>query len=102
MRISDWSADVCSSDLGLGVEALVDLAVGALQRADEGALLLPACPDHLLAGVVARLARLDEDFGFVAGGDLLLGHASSALRSDERRLGKEWFSTGRSRWSRYL
>jgi hypothetical protein len=60
-------------DPGLGVEALVDLAVGALERADEGALLLPAHPDHLLAFVVARLPRLDVDIGFL-GLHGVLGH----------------------------
>ena len=43
-------------DPGLFIEALVDLAVGALERPHEGALLLPAHPHHLLGLVVAGLA----------------------------------------------
>ena len=33
---------------GLGIEALVYLAIGAFQGAHEGALLLPAFPDRLV------------------------------------------------------
>src|SRR3546814_1803041 len=36
MRISDWSSDVCSSDLGPGiVMAVADFAPAAAQAADE-------------------------------------------------------------------
>src|SRR3546814_4815516 len=44
MRISDWSSDVCSSDLGLleGLEAEVDLAVDVLFPAERLARVLRA------------------------------------------------------------
>src|SRR3546814_4678460 len=77
MRISDWSSDVCSSDL---------YAPGAtrphrLSLADVG--LRPTYRSWY------RLA--------VAGGLLCMPLA----RSEERRVGKECVSTCRSRWSPY-
>src|SRR3546814_979530 len=43
MRISDWSSDVCSSDLGIGPRVLVgpDLCAGVLQRVVAGGHALP-------------------------------------------------------------
>src|SRR3546814_8647698 len=75
MRISDWSSDVCSSDLLVG-QFLVERNVGvAVDSRDHGRLL-------------ARRGELFDgrDFG---------------LRSEERRVGKECVSTCRSRWSPY-
>src|SRR3546814_4792858 len=57
MRISDWSSDVCSSDLGLGVQALDVTLFGDFQRRvdedlDELAVLEqlarhpPLCPER--------------------------------------------------------
>src|SRR3546814_13215289 len=80
MRISDWSSDVCSSDLGRNARTI---------RAQ--------CPDHRPRPcadgrrprlVPALLVRSAADF-------------RRALRSEERRVGKECVSTGRSRWSPY-
>src|SRR3546814_6376633 len=93
LRISDWSSDVCSSDL-----CAVALIYGtaALER-----LGLPAEPGHARPfgdGVVyvdPRLATL--------GARALLPRATTAesLRSEERRVGKECVSTCSSRWSPY-
>src|SRR3546814_2624197 len=78
MRISDWSSDVCSSDLPLFHPA-ADVPAGARGRVD------------LRAG--RRLA------GLPLAADGLLGHRQA--RSEERRVGKECVSTCRSRWSPY-
>src|SRR3546814_13704595 len=95
MRISDWSSDVCSSDL-------LDLAlVLAARHVDE--------IDHHQAAKVAD-AHLAGDFlgrlqvGVERG--LLdvaaLGGARGVdIRSAERRVGKACVSTCRSRWSRF-
>src|SRR3546814_6841529 len=86
MRISDWSSDVCSSDL------LCQQGVARSRgRREVPARQLPGDdPVHFLrirAVEVARAqARLD-----MADGD----------RSEERRVGKECFCTCRSRWSPY-
>src|SRR3546814_18632080 len=97
MRISDWSSDVCSSDL---------LAhVGDLRRALDGAE-----PAHQAGGVgeaaEARQRRLEA---LAVGGGQAVGvvldpealSVAAELRSEERRVGKEGVRTCRSRWSPY-
>src|SRR3546814_6358266 len=81
MRISDWSSDVCSSDLR-DRQALRHLSkhrriAGAFADAVDGALDLPGAGLH-------RRQRVGD-----------------AERSEERRVGKECVSTCRSRWSPY-
>src|SRR3546814_6085311 len=78
MRISDWSSDVCSSDLLLRAVALDD-----------------APPEHHRDAI-----RHGERLLLVMG-DQDEGDADGALRSEERRVGKECVSTCRSRWSPY-
>src|SRR3546814_14847481 len=88
MRISDWSSDVCSSDLadhrgghhGDALHDAVERFAGAL-----GGL-------HL-----ERIGRAVGGFGACA------PHLTQLRfdRSEERRVGKECVSTCRSRWSPY-
>src|SRR3546814_8550775 len=78
MRISDWSSDVCSSDLG--VEAV---------RASMGAIFT----QKLVS------ARWDDSLAWLRAGPGQL--VATWLRSEERRVGKECVSTCRSRWSQY-
>src|SRR3546814_4670652 len=87
MRISDWSSDVCSSDL----------------RADQ-----PRQGANLFArqrhGAVTRY-RTGTDRRRIAERTSPLHYCRRSLangvRSEERRVGKECVSTGRSRWSPY-
>src|SRR3546814_7968187 len=79
MRISDWSSDVCSSDL-------IEQLPGGLAAARAAAGLLMPDVEH---GVVAVRQQL------------LLAGGAAAERSEERRVGKECVSTCRSRWSPY-
>src|SRR3546814_3179492 len=82
MRISDWSSDVCSSDLpGL---------VAVPQICDETAKQIPCG---------GRLPR--RPFNRESHGKPRLIRLSAAARSEERRVGKEGVSTCRSRWSPY-
>src|SRR3546814_10932549 len=71
MRISDWSSDVCSSDLAevdQGVEVLRRLQPHAAAAAAIAAIG-PAERDELLApetdAAVAAVSGSDGDFGFV-------------------------------------
>src|SRR3546814_21029662 len=91
MRISDWSSDVCSSDLPVGgVEAkLIAGGEGADQRPH---LVRPA---HREGRMMQQ--RLDPPQRVGQGGGRLDGEP----RSEERRVGKECVSTCRSRWSQY-
>src|SRR3546814_15246887 len=73
MLISDWSSDVCSSDLLYGVSVPVDRITVTSSGMQVIMLAMQA-----LIGV----------------GDELV-----VVRSEERRVGKECVSTCRSRWS---
>src|SRR3546814_5058780 len=103
MRISDWSSDVCSSDLATGVEygrngdqllsrvrnRMLDrltgmqvfsqaAALGSLSAAARALAMSPAMATRHVDALEARLGR-----------------------SEERRVGKECVSTCRSGWSPY-
>src|SRR3546814_3980180 len=91
-RISDWSSDVCSSDLLVGIGA--SIAFGHLDDAEGRDLRRSAVGD----------ARADPDE--VAGGPRVrerqqdaVGRLAPGWRSEERRVGKECVSTCRSRRS---
>src|SRR3546814_6790691 len=74
MRISDWSSDVCASDLPT--------------RSDKGVgLVIPTLLSWTGSAVVHDIKG--ENWQLTAG------------RSEERRVGKECVSTCRSRWSPY-
>src|SRR3546814_19227080 len=97
MRISDWSSDVCSSDLITGRDAfdrtilIVEDFGGGKARED-----FDAQPFGLLgepAAKIAETARIGALVVHEAGRD--------EFRSEERRVGKECVSTCRLRWSPY-
>src|SRR3546814_3973867 len=86
MRISDWSSDVCSSDLGA---AFVSVTIGIKLHDRE---------DHA-AYLASWLQALRNDKRCIFTAARLAQDASD--RSEERRVGKECVSTCRSRWSPY-
>src|SRR3546814_12079415 len=97
MRISDWSSDVCSSDL---------LAFG------DGSLLFIDSPGHArhhfsVWDAVSRGFFTGDTFGLsyrefdTAAGPFVMPTTTPVQRSEERRVGKECVSTCRSRWSPY-
>src|SRR3546814_19831783 len=96
MRISDWSSDVCSSDLP-GRLALIHVDQdGQARNYSFGDM-------HESSN---RLANLFLALGAKPGDriGILLPKAPEtayAHRSEERRVGKECVSTCRSRWSQY-
>src|SRR3546814_10316793 len=85
MRISDWSSDVCSSDL-----ALRDRILGRVVVSD---VVNPETQETVFE--VGKL--LDEDAVELI--DHLGIDEVRVRRSEERRVGKECVSTCRSRWS---
>src|SRR3546814_19367308 len=83
MRISDWSSDVCSSDLSRTAQRRLCNSPHSLHPAVRASApkLRPGCRQHRPEGVMP-MEFFEE-------------------RSEERRVGKECVSTGRSRWSPY-
>src|SRR3546814_4976244 len=81
MRISDWSSDVCSSDLYL-----------------DGPDHARARPAQHCRGRLARCQPCSCDPVRQYSG---LPRETHGCRSEERRVGKECVSTCRSRWSPY-
>src|SRR3546814_8063209 len=88
MRISDWSSDVCSSDL--------------LGRRNTKARARQSARRRLL---IQRPERRTEALSFRLGGPVMqlegscrCGAVGFSVRSEERRVGKECVSTCRSRW----
>src|SRR3546814_17140467 len=98
MRISDWSSDVCSSDLYLAVLVLALSGLNVVVVLGIGIAL---------AGVFGFVLSPGYDWPAFAG-DIYGGYESmveitllSLLRSEERRVGQGCVSTCRSRWSPY-
>src|SRR3546814_6885504 len=98
MRISDWSSDVCSSDLDRRRGRR--LADGALIAQHQG-LNSPAVPAAV--GAAVRLGRNQEKMEESESVDSNHHEPSWFVRisSEERRVGKECVSTFRARWSPY-
>src|SRR3546814_15583655 len=96
MRISDWSSDVCSSDL----EQLLGRPREAVDLVEEQHLTLLERGQHggQVPGVLDRGAARHAQRRAELGGD---DHRERRLRSDERRVGKTGVSTCKSRWSPY-
>src|SRR3546814_15378339 len=107
MRISDWSSDVCSSDLLLEDHRDLpppDPAHLAGREADEVALLARAVPEADLAADDPPRRRGDEPHDRQAGHGLARAGFPDdcdrlAARSEERRVGKECVRTCRFWWS---
>src|SRR3546814_3584240 len=91
MRISDWSSDVCSSDLDRSHRRRRQRLRGARRR---GA----GPPRPRLRPHDAPRRRGARRGG---GGRRSAAGGRSVRRSEERRVGKECVSTCRSRWSPY-
>src|SRR3546814_12453627 len=101
MRISDWSSDVCSSDLLASLQGLLktDLT-GVLKNGydlnnNRQGGITQAQRLNLIA-----LGGLDNYGGRISAqtGDAVI---TTGNRSEERRVGKECVSTCMSRWSPY-
>src|SRR3546814_12846450 len=104
LRISDWSSDVCSSDL-----VVDDGRQGVTTAVEPGRAEHPHDLRDLhrrQLGTVGADAQPPTRAGALEGGDELVVARSqldrSVDRSEERRVGTAWVRTGRSRLSRYL
>src|SRR3546814_15620663 len=99
MRISDWSSDVCSSDLLI----LVDPKVLELKSYDDiPHLLSPVVTEPPKAVRALKWAVEEMERRYRMMSEISVRNLASfneKVRSEERRVGKECVSTCRSRWS---
>src|SRR3546814_11621680 len=105
MRISDWSSDVCSSDLLPEVVEGANLGEGIIASTlsergltnepmyeGEPILAVAAVDELTAAEAIERIQIEYEPLPFVV---------DPVERSEERRVGQKCVSTCRSRWSTY-
>src|SRR3546814_18955833 len=114
MRISDWSSDLCSSDLEYRLALAERIDIGRVEkgdtalerRLDEGPAGVfiehPVAPGRRAIGHAAEAEARHFHAGgtetdLIHGGILLAGRGEG--RSEERRVGTECVSTGRFRGS---
>src|SRR3546814_13116386 len=104
MRISDWSSDVCSSDLTAVPDSDKMLVIARTQRLDE--------VERKTLGISLFMIDVDREglthFPIEKAGthtltssNVFFDNVRIEPRSEERRVGKECVSTCRSRWSPY-
>src|SRR3546814_12203903 len=127
VRISDWSSDVCSSDLRIANDIQLEQRLAVVGDAGNGIagaiapLVLESIgcdvvplycdvdgefPNHHpdpsdpanLSDLIDMVKRMNAALGIAFDGD---GDRLGVVRSEERRVGKECGSTCRSRWSPY-
>src|SRR3546814_18930088 len=93
MRISDWSSDVCSSDLPVRKDQWQRLMGGGQEDASACQMNLHKAAEQLERSGIKPIGRLvqqpDGRFG------------RNDPRSEERRVGNACVSKCRSGWSRY-
>src|SRR3546814_17006686 len=114
MRISDWSSDVCSSDLNIpaierlhrdegttllmvldsGTMAFEPMARAAEHGLDRIILDHHDAKEEVPSGILVNHKRRDEDGS-------LSSLCAAGLRSDERPVGKEGVSPCNTRWWAY-
>src|SRR3546814_16621089 len=111
MRISDWSADVCSSDLpptqrqsgAIGAATATQTVEGgagggAASKKGKRTIYLPPgfMKARLLTGIDALASR-----DATSNPEPIIARVQAPARSEERRVGQECVRTCRSRWSPY-
>src|SRR3546814_2131304 len=124
MRSSDWSSDVCSSDLSIQQERIIDTLIGSGLAFLYSYVIFPSWESVQVYGTMRKLLVANYQYiaralKIIAGQALSVTdyklarkevYVSSAnmasafqrmMRSEERRVGKECVSTCRSRWSPY-
>src|SRR3546814_18553857 len=101
MRISDWSSDVCSSDLVgeayASIDSLTWQMIVVLLITTGATLALGAFVGASFAKPIVRLTGAMKE---LAGGNnrVEIPNAKRGDRSEERRVGNACVSTCRSRW----
>src|SRR3546814_14501853 len=92
MRISDWSSDVCSSDL-------LDKTIAQWLRVQPRPVILVA---NKVEGRATSEAGLSESYELGLDEPVAFSAEHGEGSREERRVGKGCVSTCRSRWSPYV
>src|SRR3546814_12635268 len=93
MRISDWSSDVCSSDLEISCPSQCESLTNPVLHSRCCDFILD---DKVSDKILARVSNNTSKPHSYYKEDVQINR-----RSEERRVGKECVSTCRSRWSPY-
>src|SRR3546814_15832054 len=108
MRISDWSSDVCSSDLPNALEGISEHSYNLVAMYEKGIVSARVAYNwrskYLVTAIdcCVGLPIWQKDTAFMDASLRLRATANIELvleRSEERRVGKECVSTCSSRWS---
>src|SRR3546814_19551884 len=97
MRISDWSSDVCSSDLAVTQRAHFQIELN--RSNDAFAVFLREA--NWAHGLLGRRVGCASSLEFNADALEQVNSYGQWHRSEERRVGKEYVSTCRYRWLQY-
>src|SRR3546814_15956738 len=99
MRISDWSSDVCSSDLRVDLGGLLIAPAEGLEVRLQVEETTNEVQSIMLAGPTGAVEV--RAFAAMRNGDMWSDVRRQIARSEERRVGKACVRTCRSRWSPY-
>src|SRR3546814_11396839 len=114
VRISDWSSDVCSSDrawmsagrqqrtCGRGADHLAQITMPKVWRIESALIRQTAATIVGMPIMMFENSRDTPNRKAATPATKPSGPLTpwfTTMRSDERRVGKEWVSTCRSRWS---
>src|SRR3546814_14837860 len=97
MRISDWSSDVCSSDLWMQAQDKYnDYEKAILRFSERFPHFVAVSYDQIIEDPIEVAKNLEKSL------DIKINYedfaAGTTKRSEERRVGKECVSKCRSRW----
>src|SRR3546814_15938055 len=97
MRISDWSSDVCSSDLGSASRRGSSVSSSSTSRSRNVWNGKYHSRSQWVCGTMFTRRANAARYSLPPPAQ----QRDAPERSEERRVGKEWVSTCRSRWSPY-
>src|SRR3546814_17444617 len=104
MRISDWSSDVCSSDLDIGLRPAGEIEIGTGRQEFEACLgergaFLAYQPLVELFLKAVQIANIGCGLILLRIGQHRRAPVGRLLRSDARRLGQDSVSPSSDMWS---